>query len=378
MSLSLYIHWPFCRSKCPYCDFNSHVAGGPVDDGRWRRALLAEMRHFAAQTRGKRLETMFFGGGTPSTMAPHTTAALVTAAKAFWPHPEDLEVTFEANPTSVEAGKLRDFAGAGVNRLSLGVQSFDDKALKFLGREHSATEALNAISLARETFGRFSLDLIYGLPGQTAGAWKNELNQALELAGGHLSLYQLSVEAGTPFFRDGVTQADSETGAELYELTDEQTALFGFNSYEISNYSKTGEECRHNIAIWLGGDYMGIGPGAHGRLSGDAGTDALYQIHDPARWLERAEKNGHATAKRIPLSAADRAEELLLTGLRLSRGVDAARFQLLSGLALESVLDADALERLTEGGFLVSDENGLRATAQGRLRLNAVLAALLA
>jgi len=376
-TLSLYIHWPFCLSKCPYCDFNSHVADGAVDEDRWRRALLAELAYFAAQTQGRRLESVFFGGGTPSTMAPDTTAVLIAAAKEFWPHSEDLEVTLEANPTSVEADKLKDFACAGVNRLSLGVQSFDDKALKLLGREHSATEAMRAISLARETFERFSFDLIYGLPEQTALGWKNELNQALELAGGHLSLYQLSIEAGTPFFRDGVHEADSETGADLYEQTHEQTALAGFNSYEISNYAKAGQACRHNVAIWLGGDYIGIGPGAHGRLSRASGTDALYQVHDPARWLERIEQDGHATAKRTPLSAATRAEELLLTGLRLSQGIEAARFKLLSGLSLQSVLDANALARLIDGDFLISGETGLRATAKGRLCLNAVLAELL-
>jgi len=376
-SLSLYIHWPFCLSKCPYCDFNSHVADGAVDEDRWRRALLAEMGHFAAETQGKRLDTVFFGGGTPSTMAPQTTAALIAAAKDFWPHAEDLEITLEANPTSVEADKLRDFAHAGVNRLSLGIQSFNDKSLKFLGREHSAAEALRAISLARETFGRFSFDLIYGLPGQTALGWKSELNQALELAGGHLSLYQLSVEAGTAFFRDGVSEADAETGADLYELTHEQMLASGFSSYEISNYAKPSHECRHNVAIWRGGDYIGVGPGAHGRLSDETATDALYQIHDPARWLEKVENDGHATAKRTRLSATERAEELLLTGLRLSQGIEAARFQALSGLALESVLNADALARLIDGDFLISDKTGLRATNQGRLCLNAVLAELL-
>ena len=375
--LSLYIHWPFCLSKCPYCDFNSHVANGAVDEDRWCRALLTEMAYFAAETVGKRLDTVFFGGGTPSTMAPQTTAALITAAKNFWPYSEDLEITLEANPTSVEAGKLRDFAHAGVNRLSLGVQSFNDKSLKFLGREHSTAEALRAISLARETFERFSFDLIYGLPGQTALAWKNELNQALELAVGHLSLYQLSVEAGTPFFRDGVPEADAETGANLYELTHEQMAVSGFNSYEISNYAKPDQQCRHNVAIWLGGDYMGIGPGAHGRLSDETATDALYQIHDPARWLEKIENDGHATAKRVRLSATERAEELLLTGLRLSQGIESARFQALSGLALESVLDADALARLIDGDFLIADKTSLRTTSQGRLCLNAVLAELL-
>ncbi|MBT4932013.1 MAG: coproporphyrinogen III oxidase [Rhodospirillaceae bacterium] len=371
--LSLYIHWPFCLSKCPYCDFNSHVSVGPVDEERWRRALLAEMAHFAAETRQNRLETVFFGGGTPSTMAPATTAALISAAKGFWTCSETLEITLEANPTSVEAGKLADFANAGVNRLSLGVQSFNDKSLKFLGREHSANDAMKAISLASERFERFSFDLIYGLPGQQTADWKNELNQALELAGGHLSLYQLSIEEGTPFFCDGVAEADSESGADFYELTHEQMALKGFNAYEISNYALENQECRHNLAIWRGGDYVGIGPGAHGRLSGSAATDALYQIHDPARWLERVDKDGHATAKRHTLSAASRAEELLLTGLRLSQGIDGERFS-----RVRAIIDENALQRLIEAEFLICDENGLCTTQKGRLCLNAVLAELLA
>jgi putative oxygen-independent coproporphyrinogen III oxidase len=372
MSLSLYIHWPFCLSKCPYCDFNSHVSDGAVDEDRWRRALLAEMAHFAAETPEKRLETVFFGGGTPSTMAPATTAALISAAKGFWTCSEALEITLEANPTSVEAGKLADFADAGVNRLSLGVQSFNDKSLKFLGREHSARNAIRAISLAAETFERFSFDLIYGLPGQTVPGWKNELNQGLEMAGGHLSLYQLSVEEGTPLFRDGVVEADSEAGADFYELTHEQMAVNNFNAYEISNYALSDQECRHNVAIWQGGDYAGIGPGAHGRLSSNAATDALYQIHDPARWLERVEEDGHATAKRNTLSAADRAEELLLTGLRLSQGIGTTRLS-----QATDIINEDALQRLIEADFLICDESGLRTTQKGRLCLNAVLAALL-
>ncbi len=372
LGLSLYIHWPFCLSKCPYCDFNSHVSDGVIDEQRWKEALLAEMAYFAAETLGRRLKTIFFGGGTPSTMSPATAAALIATAKGFWPCVDGLEVTLEANPTSVEAGKLADFATAGVNRLSLGVQSFSDKSLKFLGRGHSANDAMKAVSLAAETFERFSFDLIYGLPGQQTTDWKSDLNQALELAEGHLSLYQLSIEKGTPFFRDGVVEADAESGADFYQMTNEKMALRGYNAYEISNYARTGQECRHNVAIWQGGDYAGIGPGAHGRLSNDATTDALYQIHDPARWLERVEKEGHATAKRNTLSPTSRAEELLLTGLRLSQGLDAACLS-----HVRKIINATALTRLKKGKFLISDQQGLRATTQGRLCLNAVLAELL-
>ena len=375
--LSLYIHWPFCRSKCPYCDFNSQVPAEIVDVERWKRALLAEMAYFNAESDDKILESVFFGGGTPSTMPPETTAALIDAARGFWPVAENLEITLEANPTSVEAAKLKDFAAAGVNRLSLGIQSFNDKSLKFLGREHSARQALEAISLAQETFQRYSFDLIYGLPDQSVDAWKDELNQGIEGSGGHLSLYQLSVENGTPFYRDRVPEADPDRGADLFQLTQEQTALKGLKNYEISNHAQPGEACRHNLAIWRGGDYAGIGPGAHGRLSGAEGTNALYQIRDSARWLSSVETKGHGTAKHDPLTPLERAEELLMTGLRLSEGLDIRRFQLISGVKLDSCLQPEGLSRLIEGGFLVHDNANLRATPDGRLRLNAVLAELL-
>ena len=377
MSLFLYIHWPFCLSRCPYCDFNSHVSKAPVDDGRWTQALLAEMSYFAAETRGKRLKTIFFGGGTPSTMAPETTALLIEVARSLWTPCEDPEITLEANPTSVEAGKLKGFAGAGVNRLSLGVQSFDDEALKFLGRGHSAKEAKAAIALAQETFERCSFDLVYGLPEQSLGIWKIELNQALELAEGHLSLYQLSVEKGTRFYRDQIPEATPDKGADLFDLTHELTALAGLNAYEISNHARPGHECRHNIEIWRGGNYIGIGPGAHGRQSDTEGTDALYQIGDPARWLEKVEKEGHGTARRTRLGPDERTEEIIMTGLRLTEGISNSRFQALTGQSLEDALDSVALNRLTGAGFLVFDDAGLRTTNKGSLCLNAVLRELL-
>ncbi len=376
--LSLYIHWPFCLSKCPYCDFNSHVADGPVEDDRWAGALVKEMGHFAAGTGGRTLRTIFFGGGTPSTMAPESTARLIEAVRSFWECSEDLEITLEANPTSVEADKLKDFARAGVNRLSLGVQSFNDKSLKFLGREHSVSDALDAISLARQNFERFSFDLIYGLPDQTIDDWKNELNQGLELNEGHLSLYQLSVEKGTPFYRDQVAEADPDRGADLFNLTHELTSAIGLNPYEISNHAIPGHECRHNVAIWRGGDYIGIGPGAHGRISSQQGTDALYQIHDPARWLQRVEMEGHATANEWRLGSPERAQEIIVTGLRLSEGLNRSRFEDLAGQVVEKFIDGSALTRLISGGFLIFDERSLRTTQEGRLCLNAVLAELLA
>jgi len=371
--LSLYIHWPFCRQKCPYCDFNSHLPKNAIDHARWRDALLAELSHFAFETSARPLHSIFFGGGTPSLMEPATAQALIAAAKAYWPSEEDLEITLEANPTSVEAGRLRDFHGAGVNRLSLGVQSFDDTALSFLGRGHSASEAKVAIDMAAQTFERFSFDLIYARPGQTAAQWRAELSDALSFAPGHLSLYQLSIEAGTPFFRDGVIAADSDSGADLFELTDRMTADAGLAAYEISNHARPGEECRHNVLGWQGHDYVGIGPGAHGRLSPAGSSEAIYQIHDPERWLAAAETKGHATAKRTPLSAAERREEIIMTGLRLNRGIKRDVFD-----TLKQAVATDALDRLIEEDFLVLDNESLRTTARGRLCLNAVIANLLA
>ena len=371
--LSLYIHWPFCRQKCPYCDFNSHLPKNAIDHARWRDALLAELAHFAGEMSAPQLQSIFFGGGTPSLMEPATAAALIAAAKAHWPHDDDLEITLEANPTSVEAGRLRDFHSAGVNRLSLGVQSFDDTALTFLGRGHSASEAKAAIHMAADTFERFSFDLIYARPGQNAAQWRAELSDALSFAPGHLSLYQLSIEAGTPFFRDGVIAADGDSGADLYELTAHLTEKAGLPAYEISNHARPGEECRHNVLGWQGHDYVGIGPGAHGRLSRAGASEAIYQIHDPDRWLAAVQTKGHATAKRTALSTPERREEIIMTGLRLTRGIGRATFD---GLA--DTLPVDGLSRLIEEDFLVLDENGLRATASGRLCLNAVLAELLA
>jgi oxygen-independent coproporphyrinogen-3 oxidase len=368
--LSLYIHWPFCQSNCPYCDFDSHVPKEPVDETRWRRALLAELNHFAKKSgKGRLLTSIFFGGGTPSIMAPETTAALIKAARNYWPNSKNIEISLEANPTSVEINKLKDFASAGVNRLSLGVQSFSDKSLKFLGREHSAKEAIEAIELARANFERCSFDLIYGLPGQSTKMWQNELNNALEIATGHLSLYQLSIESGTQFFTDRIEEADPETGANLYNLTSELTTQAGFGHYEISNYAHSGEECRHNISIWRGNDYIGVGPGAHGRMTEGECTDALYQIYNPARWLKKVEEEGHATAKHTRLTSNKRAEEIIMTGLRLSEGIEAHRF--------ESFLNNEALFRMEKGGFLIVKDGILRTTNTGQLCLNSVLKELL-
>lgn len=376
-TLALYVHWPFCRSKCPYCDFNSYAVEA-IEQERWRTSLLREIEYFANETNGRTLASVFFGGGTPSLMAPETAAAVIAAAKRHWPTSGDLEITLEANPTSSEAGHFAALAEAGVTRLSLGVQSFDNAALAFLGRAHDAAEAKRAIALAAATFGRFSFDLIYARPGQTVAAWRRELAEALAFTPGHLSVYQLTIEPGTRFHEMKVAAADEDSAAALYEATHEVLGTAGLPAYEISNHARPGAECRHNLNIWRGGDYIGVGPGAHGRLSGPGGTETLRQIHTPGRWLAAVDRRGHGTVERLRLEPRQRAEELVMLGLRTAEGIDRARFAARCGLALEDIIDAGALAELMEGGFLVADGASLRASAAGHQRLNAVLARLLA
>jgi putative oxygen-independent coproporphyrinogen III oxidase len=377
---AVYIHWPFCKSKCPYCDFNSHVRAS-IDQDSWRRALLAELDHYAAETAGRTVSSVFFGGGTPSLMAPATAAALIDRIAARWSLASDVEITLEANPTSVEAGRFRDFRAAGVNRASLGVQALDPTALAFLGRGHSVDEALAAVELAREHFPRFSFDLIYARPGQEAAEWDAELARGLALAGDHLSLYQLTIEPGTAFHtahaRGDFALPDDDRAGALYELTQARLAEAGLPAYEISNHARPGGESRHNLVYWRYGDYVGIGPGAHGRLTLDGVKLATRQLRAPERWLAAVERRGEGTEERSALSETERLEEMLMMGLRLSETVPRARFRRECGGEPEAVLDGARLARLVEGGFLVLDENGLRATEEGRQRLNAVLGALL-
>ncbi len=373
--LAIYVHWPFCRSKCPYCDFNSH-AETSVDQVRWRAALLAELDHFASETESRPAASLFFGGGTPSRMAPRTVADLIQAVRERWPPVGDLEVTLEANPSA--AAGLGDFMEAGVNRVSVGVQSLDDDRLAFLGRWHSAAEALAAVAESAR-FPRRSFDLIYGLPDQTVEAWRAELAQAMEIAGEHLSAYQLTVEPGTEFFARGVEEAPEGTAAALYQVTQEALVGAGLPAYEVSNHARPGAECRHNLFCWRGGDYLGVGPGAHGRLAdGGGGARASHRIAGPERWLAAVEARGHGTAKTTRLSPRQRREEIIITGLRLTAGIEAGRFQAVAGQPLADSLDTARLAPLTEGGFMEWDGRALRATAQGRLRLNAVTRALLA
>jgi putative oxygen-independent coproporphyrinogen III oxidase len=374
--IAVYVHWPFCLRKCPYCDFNSHV-GDAVDHRRWRKALLGELSYFADQTKGRRVTSIFFGGGTPSLMEAKTVAQMIAAARRHWPGADDVEVTLEANPTTVEAALFKDFRAAGVNRLSLGIQSFDDQALVFLGRTHGATEAVRAFALAADIFPRSSFDLIYARPGQTAASWRDDLERAADMAVGHLSLYQLSVERGTEFAKQGVREADEATAAELYEMTQQYLSSAGLEAYEISNHARPGQECRHNVTIWQGGDYVGVGPGAHGRLRDQGRTDACRQIPRPDRWLDAVERTGHGTANRMTLGDSERVEELLMTGLRLTKGIEHRTFQIAAGRSLRETLAPNRLEPLIDGGFLILDDTGLRATATGLVRLNAVIAALI-
>lgn len=375
----IYIHWPFCRSKCPYCDFNSHVQER-IDHARWRAALLTELEHYARDTQGRTVTSIFFGGGTPSLMEPETVAALIARVCELWPVAGDAEITLEANPTSAEIGKFRAFRDGGVNRVSLGVQSLVADDLKFLGRQHDAAHALAAVQMAHDTFGRFSFDLIYARPGQTLEQWREELDRALAFAAGHISLYQLTIEPGTQFeqavARGDFRVLDEECAAELYEATVARLGAAGLADYEISNFARPGEESRHNLCYWRYGDYVGVGPGAHGRLTIDGDKFATRQHRAPEAWLDLVEKNGHATRQRDPVPHSERLHELLMMGLRLKEGVPIARIEAESNQPFAQAIEQPRLQRLIDGGFLTLTGERVAATPAGRQRLDAVLAAL--
>ena len=377
----LYVHWPFCVSKCPYCDFNSHVAD-TVDPAAWQRSLLAELDYYGIKTKGRRLDSVFFGGGTPSLMPPAIAGALLDALAGYWSLAPDLEITLEANPSSVEAQKFADFRAAGVNRVSVGVQSLDNDALRFLGRAHSATDAIQAITIAERTFERTSFDLIYALPGQSRAAWSGQLATALARNPGHLSLYQLTIERGTPFFSDHRDGAfflpEEDLAADLYELTGEMTEKAGLPAYEVSNHAAIGQESRHNLTYWRGGDYVGIGPGAHGRLTIDGKRLQTEQIPGPANWLSAVAEKGNATRLSATVSDTEQIEEFLLMGLRLAAGIDRELFARITGRALDDCIDQAQLPALEAAGLVVADAQGLRATAAGLQRLNAIIAAIAA
>lgn len=379
--LALYIHWPFCLAKCPYCDFNSHVRER-IDQIRFARALRCELATEAVRLGRRRLRSVFFGGGTPSLMDPATVAALLDDAARYFDPADDLEITLEANPTSIEAGRLADFRAAGVNRVSIGIQSLNETALRALGREHSSGEAVAALSLARRLFPRVSFDLIYARPGQDLPGWRAELRAALAIAADHLSLYQLTIEPATKFealHRQGkMVLPDEDTAAALYDATGEECARAGLLAYEISNYARPGEESRHNLAYWRYLDYAGIGPGAHGRVTVDGSLHATRRHRAPEPWAERVEQTGDGLTADEPVTAEERAREALLMGLRLTEGVELARFEARTGRTLAQSMDIDVLGRCIAEEYLTLTHERLVATREGRIRLDSLLAALVA
>jgi oxygen-independent coproporphyrinogen-3 oxidase len=369
--IALYVHWPFCVSKCPYCDFNSHVRAS-IDQHAWRDALLADLAHEARLLPGRRLTSIFFGGGTPSLMEPSTVAAIIDAAQVHWTPADDLEITLEANPNSVEAARFASLAAAGVNRISLGLQSFDDEALAFLGRAHSAREGFAALETAQKAVRRVSFDLIYALPGDTEAGWSATLAQALSLGTRHLSLYQLTIEPGTRFAtmvaKRDFEPLDADAAAALYELTDAMTSAAGMPAYEISNYARAGHESRHNLTYWRYGDYAGVGPGAHGRRLGMR----TVRHRKPENFLSAVGRNGHGISEEEPLSPFEGADEALVMGLRLSQGVDADAIA--DRFGFEAIVHWSKVDRLIASGHLTREGSRIAPTAAGRLLLDHILA----
>ena len=378
-AFGVYIHWPFCLSKCPYCDFNSHVRREQIDEARWVRAFSAEIASTAARAPGRVVSTIFFGGGTPSLMQPRTVAAVIDAIASHWQIAPDVEITLEANPTSVEAERFRGYRGAGVNRVSLGVQALDDRALAALGRTHSAHDALDAVGVARAVFDRYSFDLIYARPDQTPEQWSRELRTALAEAGEHMSLYQLTIEPETPFAAlhaaGKLWPPDEEMARSLYDVTQEICAAHGLPAYEISNHARPGGECRHNLIYWRAHEYAGIGPGAHGRLDIAGERHATATEKRPETWLPRVEKDGHGLVADEVLTSAETADEFLLMGLRLAEGIDATRYTQIAGRPLEP----DRIAVLRQHGLIETTPAGrMRVTLSGFPLLDSVVADLAA
>ncbi len=374
-ALAVYVHWPFCVSKCPYCDFNSHVRIH-IDEAAWRDALLADLAHEAALTPGRTVGSIFFGGGTPSLMAPATVAAVIDAVARHWRLAEGCEITLEANPSSVEAARFAGFAAAGIGRVSLGLQALDDGDLQALGRPHDLAQGLAALDVAQATFPRVSLDLIYQRPDQTLDAWAAELARALAFGTEHLSLYGLTIEPGTRFAtlqaKGELVVPGEDAAADLFDLTATMTADAGRPAYEVSNHARPGAGSRHNLSYWTYADYVGVGPGAHGRRAGAA----TVRHKKPENWLAAVAAQGHGIATSEPLDAATRGREALMMGLRLTDGIDAASFAARTGTTLATAVDPVRLARLVDLGFVAADEANLRLTPRGRPLLNAILAEL--
>ncbi|WP_375413539.1 radical SAM family heme chaperone HemW [uncultured Bradyrhizobium sp.] len=378
-AFGVYVHWPFCLSKCPYCDFNSHVRHAAIDEARFARAFAREIETTAARTHGREVSSIFLGGGTPSLMQPRTVGAILDSIARHWRVGPDVEVTLEANPTSVEATRFQGYRAAGVNRVSLGVQALDDASLKALGRLHTAREALDAVAIARAAFQRYSFDLIYARPGQTPQMWADELKLAISEAAEHLSLYQLTIEEGTPFFglhaAGKLKTPDEAIARALYDVTQEVCSQQGLPSYEISNHARIGAECRHNLVYWRGQEYAGVGPGAHGRLDIDGLRHATATEKRPESWLMRVEATGSGAVTDDVLNSEERADEFLLMGLRLAEGIDPHRYQALSGRPLDPARIAILRD---EGAITVDADGRLRVTQAGFPVLDAVVADLAA
>jgi putative oxygen-independent coproporphyrinogen III oxidase len=374
----VYVHWPFCLAKCPYCDFNSHVRHGGIVQGKFLAAYLAELTHFASLAPHRVVSSIFFGGGTPSLMAPETVAAILDRIAELWPIAADAEITLEANPTSVEAGRFAGYRAAGVNRVSLGVQSLDDASLKALGRKHTSDEALAALAIAKQKFERVSFDLIYALQGQTLPAWRDELTRALTHAQDHLSLYQLTIEEGTPFAALHASGAlkvpEGEQAEEFYLLTQELCDSAGLPSYEVSNHARPGAESRHNLLYWRGHDYAGVGPGAHSRITRDDGKHAIAIRKSPEAWIDAVAASGHGIEQDERLSPQNSADEYLLMGLRLAEGIDVTRLKAIDGRKLDDA----RLQQLEAQGLVKRTPGRLRATDTGRLVLDRLIVELAA
>jgi oxygen-independent coproporphyrinogen-3 oxidase len=378
-AFGVYVHWPFCLSKCPYCDFNSHVRREAIDEPRWIRAFAAEIAATAARISSRTVSSIFFGGGTPSLMRPATVDAVLDAVARHWRLADDVEITLEANPTSVEAERFRGYRVAGVNRVSLGVQALDDGVLLAFGRTHSAREALDAVAIARAAFDRYSFDLIYARPQQTVEQWSSELRSALAQAGEHVSLYQLTIEPETPYAQlhaaGKLPVPDEDTARALFEVTQEICAAQGLPAYEISNHARAGGECRHNLIYWRGHEYAGIGPGAHGRLDIAGDRHATATEKRPEAWLARVEQSGDGLVSDEILTLAERADEFLLMGLRLAEGIDPKRYEQIAGRSLQT----KRIAFLHQHGFVETTRGGrLRATPTGMPVLDSVVADLAA
>ncbi len=374
--MGVYVHWPFCAAKCPYCDFNSHVRG-EFDQKQWADAYLKSLESYADLLPDKQVVSIFFGGGTPSLMKPETVRVIIDKIQMLWPSVNDVEITLEANPTSVEMGKFIEFKSAGVTRISLGVQALNNKDLRFLGREHSVEEAFNAIEIAGECFERYSFDLIYGRPEQSLNDWEQELTRAMPYARGHMSLYQLTIERNTPFYmqynRGEFSIPDDVKGADFYHLTQDVMENYGMPSYEVSNHAELGQECRHNMVYWNMADYIGVGAGAHGRF---VSGDYKYATRDhsaPEVWLKRVQEKGNGSHDFEQLSSDDRCVEAIMMGLRLRAGVSVNRCEALSGANFYSIVDEEKLRTICKSGWATFSGDNLSLTREGLLRLNAII-----